>query len=485
MTAAQALPTSATAIARAVAVGDLSAREVAVAALDRIATEDSRIGAFTDVTAARALAEAEAVDRARAAGEPLGPLAGVPFAVKNLFDLAGLPTRAGSRINRDHPPAATDAALVARMTRAGAVTLGGLNMGEYAYDFTGENAHDGPSRNPHDPTRMSGGSSGGCGAAIAAGFAPLALGSDTNGSIRVPSALCGVFGLKPTYGRLTRAGAFPFCDSLDHLGPFARSAGDLALCYDALQAADGLDAAGTDAAWAGRPPEPTLPELAKGVEGLRVAVAGGYFRQGATAQALDAVDRVARALSAGREVEYPDAQRARAAAFLITNAESAAFHLDRLRSRAAEFDPDTRDRFLAGAMLPAVWLAKAQRFRRWHHDRALELFAGVDLILAPCTPCAAPRLGQKTMMLNGAEVAVRPNLGLYTQPVSFIGLPVAAVPVWGDADAPNPLPVGVQIIAAPWREDLCLRAAAAVEAMGVARAPMASLPAARPDALTP
>ena len=172
------------------------------------------------------------------AASRVGPLAGVPFAVKNLFDIAGLPTLAGSKINRDRPPAAADATLVARLEAAGAVLVGALNMGEYAYDFTGENCHDGPSRNPHDTARMTGGSSGGSGAAVAGGLVPLALGSDTNGSIRVPSSFCGVFGLKPTYGRLSRAGSFPFVASLDHLGPLARTAGDLALAYDAMQGPD-------------------------------------------------------------------------------------------------------------------------------------------------------------------------------------------------------------------------------------------------------
>ncbi len=171
--------------------------------------------AYTDVTADRALAKAEAIDRTRAAGEELPPLAGAPFAAKNLFDIAGLATRAGSKINRSHAPAAHDATLVARMEAAGAVLLGGLNMGEYAYDFTGRNAHDGASRNPHDPARMTGGSSGGSGGAAAAGLATITLGSDTNGSIRVPASLCGLFGLKPTYGALSRAGAFPFVASLD------------------------------------------------------------------------------------------------------------------------------------------------------------------------------------------------------------------------------------------------------------------------------
>ena len=160
--------------------------------------------------------------RQRAAGKPLGPLAGVPFAVKNLFDVAGLPTLAGSKINRDRAPATADAPLIARLEAAGAVLVGALNMGEYAYDFTGENVHDGPSRNPHDTAHMTGGSSGGSGGAVAGGLVPISLGSDTNGSIRVPSSFCGLFGLKPTYGRLSRARTFPFVASLDHLGPLAR-----------------------------------------------------------------------------------------------------------------------------------------------------------------------------------------------------------------------------------------------------------------------
>ena len=216
-------------IAAAVTRGAVSARAVTEAALARIAGDNPRVNAYTDVTVDRALAEARAIDAARAAGAALGPLAGVPFAVKNLFDIAGLPTRAGSKINRERAPATRDGVLLRRMTASGAVLLGGLNMGEYAYDFTGENAHDGACRNPHDPDRMTGGSSSGCGAATGAGLAPVSLGSDTNGSIRVPASLCGVFSLKPTYGRLPRTGAFPFVDSLDHLGPFARTAADLAL----------------------------------------------------------------------------------------------------------------------------------------------------------------------------------------------------------------------------------------------------------------
>lgn len=448
-------PTTAREIAAAVTRGDISAVEVTRGALDLIVEQDAHIGAFTEVTAKRALAEAESVDKRRRNGEPLGPLAGVPYGVKNLYDVAGIPTLAGSKINRAHSPAAADAELVQRMTAAGAVLLGALNMGEYAYDFTGENAHYGPARNPLDPTRMSGGSSGGSAAAVAAGFVPVSLGSDTNGSIRVPAAFCGLYGLKPTYGRLPRTGTFPFCESLDHLGPFARAAGDIALCYDALQGTDDRDPV-----CAKRPIALTVPELGKGVDGLRIAVAGDYFRRDAEPDALAAVDRAAEALGTTRVIDIPDSARARASAFLITNAESSAFYLDRLRRQAEDFDPETRDRFLAGALLPASWYIAAQRFRRQFEEAMRKVFEECDVLLAPSTPMSAPLLGQKTMMLGGREVPLRANIGIFTQPISFIGLPVAAVPV----REAGRMPYGVQVISKPWREDLCLRVASVLEA---------------------
>ena len=455
---------SALEIAAAVDKGDASAREVCEAFLALIAAKNPALGAFTDVTAARALASADGIDRARAAGEKLGPLAGAPFAVKNLFDVAGLPTRAGSKINRERAPAEADATLVAKMAAAGAVLVGALNMGEYAYDFTGENAHDGPSRNPHDLKHMSGGSSGGSGSAVGGGLAPLSLGSDTNGSIRVPSSLCGIVGLKPTYGRLSRHGTFPFVASLDHLGPFARSIADLSASYDALQGVDPHDPA-----QAPRSIEPTFPTLETGAKGLRIATLGGYFAKGAEPAAYDAVAKVAAALGVTRRVELPEAERARAAAYLITMVEGAALHVDRLAKRAEDFDPDTRGRLIAGAMLPGTWVVKAQKFRAWFRARVAEIFRDVDILIAPATPARAPLLGQKTFVLEGKEMLVRPNMGIFTQPISFIGLPVCAVPVWTQGES---LPIGVQVIAPPWREDLALRVARTLEQAGVVSAPI-------------
>jgi aspartyl-tRNA(Asn)/glutamyl-tRNA(Gln) amidotransferase subunit A len=456
----------ATEIASRIASGESTARAVIDATLARIASVDPKVNAFTEVTAERARQTADALDARRAQGEALGPLAGVPFAVKNLIDVAGLPTRAGSKINRDLPPARRDAALVRRLEAAGAVLVGALNMGEYAYDFTGENVHDRPSRNPHALDHMTGGSSGGSGAAIAAGLVPLALGSDTNGSIRVPAAFCGCFGLKPTYGRLTRAGSFPFVSSLDHLGPLARSVADLALAYDIMQGPDGDDPVATT-----RMPEPALPELERGISNLRLAIAGGHFGKHGDADCFAALAKVAQALGVTRKVELPEAARARAAAYVITAAEGAALHLDRLRTRAVDFDPAVRDRLIAGSAIPASWVIKAQRFRRWYRERVLGVFEDVDVILAPTTPCRAPKIGETTFILDGVTMPVRPNIGIFTQPISFIGLPVVAVPLWMDGG----LPLSVQIIAAPWREADALRVAHALERSRIAQARIASL----------
>jgi 1-carboxybiuret hydrolase len=447
-------------IAAAVAAGRRTAENVVAAALARIRARDPLLNAFTTVIEERAVARARTLDEARARRDALPPLAGVPFAVKNLFDVAGLTTFAGAKINRDAPAAKRDATIIRRLEAAGAILVGALNMGEYAYDFTGENMHYGASHNPHDLKRMNGGSSGGSAAAVAGGLVPLALGSDTKGSIRVPASLSGLFGLKPTFGRISRAGTFPFVASLDHVGPLARRARDLALAYDAMQGYDP-----DDPVCAERPAEPVVELLDRGVEDLRVAVAGGYFK-GRNAEVVSAVDRVAAALGANRDIEIPQAERARAAAFVITSSEGGSLHLSRLRTRARDFDPAVRDRLIAGAMVPASLVMKAQKFRRWYRGEVLKLFAEVDAIVAPATPCTAPLIGQQTFIFGDTELPVRANLGIYTQPISFIGLPVVAVPV-----PLEPLPMGVQIIAAPWREDIVLRIAHVLEMKGVVAAP--------------
>jgi AtzE family amidohydrolase len=460
-------------MAAAVRSGAASATELVTQSLQRIADTDVRVNAFTSVVAERALAEAAALDDRlsignRAALDAL-PLLGVPFAVKNLFDVRGLPTLAGSKIERDSPPASHDAVLIERMEAAGAILVGTLNMDEYAYGFTTENSHYGATHNPHDLARIAGGSSGGSGAALAAGQVPITLGSDTNGSIRVPSSLCGVFGLKPTYGRLPRNGSYPFVFSLDVLGSLARSVRDLALSYDAMQGHDARDAA-----CAARAVEPVSGLLDHGAAGLRIAVLDGYFADNAGPQARAAVLTVADALGAKRKLELPDAARARAAAFVIGNSEGATLHIADLRRRAADFEPLSRDRFIAGALLPAAWVMQAQRLRRWFAEEVARTFLGVDILLAPATPRSATEIGSESMDVNGRMIPTRPNMGLLTQPISCIGLPVCTVPVWPSAGGER-MPIGVQIIAAPWREDLVLRVAADLEKSGIVAARVATL----------
>jgi len=441
-------------IAADVASGRTSAEAVIRRTLGDIAGQDGVLNAFTTVLAEEALRDARRLDGRIATGQPIGPLAGVPFAVKNLFDIAGVTTVAGSAIRRDAAPARADAALVARLKSAGAILVGAVNMDEFAYGFVTENHHYGATRNPHDARRIAGGSSGGSAAVVAAGLIPLALGSDTNGSIRVPAGLCGIHGLKPTLGRLSCEGMFPFAESLDHAGLFARTVGDLALAFGVLQDPGGARRpAPTDAA--------SLDAVARGR--LRVGVLGGWFVQGAFPEVLEGLARVAEALDATLGVELPGAEAARSAAFCLTAHEGARLHEADLRSRPQDFDPAVRDRLLAGALLPDEVADTARRYRTVFRDAARAVFDDYDVLLAPVVPCLAPIIGQETMMMNGQPVSVRKNLGAYTQPLSFIGLPVLAAPV----NRPGRLPVGIQIIAAPWREELALGAALRLERAGV------------------
>lgn len=447
---AQGLDLNLIALASAVRAGRQSAATVVEDVLARIADLDPALNCFTEVFATRARDKAKRVDEMVLAGKNPGPLAGVPFGVKNLFDVEGKVTLAGSKILREREPAGRDAAAVQRLEGQGAILVGALNMDEFAYGFSTENEHYGPTRNPHDPERIAGGSSGGSAAAVAAGILPLALGSDTNGSVRVPAALCGVFGMKPTFGRLDRSGMYPFVDSLDCVGLFARTAAELSAAYDTLQ--DG---------------PPANPPLDGEINGLRVALLGGWFAQSAGPSVHEAMARVAAALDNPPVVELPGSDVARSAAFCISAAEGGSLHLAHLRNRARDFDHATRDRFIAGALLPAAIVERARRFRSWYSSQAGRLFADYDVLIAPATICEAPHIGAAQVCIDREMFPVRANLGLFTQPLSLAGMPVISAPVVG----PTAVPVGIQIAAAPWREDFALRLAAALEQRGVLGSP--------------
>ena len=450
-------------LAEAVRRGRISAVSLIEDRLERVRRLDPLLNCFTSILEDRALAAAAEVDAMVAAGRDPGPLAGVPFGVKDNYDVARRVTTAGSIINRARPAAQADAVIAARVARAGAILIGTQNMDEFAYGFTTENAHYGATRNPRDRDRSAGGSSGGSAAAVAAGLTEFSLGTDTNGSIRVPSSFCGIFGLKPTFGRLPRTGTFPFVHDLDHLGPFARSVIDLATVYDAMQ---GFDHG--DVACAERPKEPAAPGIAENGEGLRAALLSDWFEDMADAQGRAATAMVASALGIRQSIALPGTRRARAAAFVVTAASGGNLHREALRTQAGDFDPATRDRLLAGALLPADAVLQAQRVRQLYREEVLTAFRNHDVLIAPATPCSAPKLGQATIMVDGAEVATRPNIGLLTQPLSFIGLPIVTVPIHN-----GPMPIGVQIIAAPWREDVALAVAHRLEQAGIASAPIA------------
>jgi AtzE family amidohydrolase len=450
---------NARAIAIAVQTGKTSALQVIRTTLECIQTRNKQLNCFTAIATETALLDAQKIDREIAAGKNPGLLAGVPFAVKNLFDIQGLTTLAGAKINAENPPATQDATAIAKLKQAGAILVGALNMDEYAYGFVTENSHYGTTRNPHDINRVAGGSSGGSAAAVAAGLVPLTLGSDTNGSIRVPAALCGVYGFKPTYGRLSRAGVALFSSSFDHIGTFTRSVADTAIAFDILQGYDERDPICTN-----RPNVETLHVTSlHHIDGIKIAIASAYFTEKAEPEALEAVQKVADALNVKNYITIPESHRARAAAFVITAVEGANLHFDKLCDRSQDFDPATRDRFLAGALIPSQWYIQAQRFRQWYRDKVREIFTNVDVIIAPTTPITAPLIGQETMILDGEEILVRPYLGQFTQPLSFIGLPVLSVPIQRE----NGLPLGVQIIAAPYNEAKILQVAGLLEKMGV------------------
>lgn len=429
-------------IASAVRSGTTSARAVVAEALARIAAADGELNAFTATFAERALARADAVDAAVANGTEPGPLAGVPFAAKNLFDVAGVVTRAGAKVTASDPPATRDAEAIATLERHGAVLVGATNMDEFAYGFVTENAHDGATHNPHDLTRIAGGSSGGSAAAVAAELVPLALASDTNGSIRVPAALCGIFGIRPTYGTLSCHGAYPFVNSLDTIGPFARTAADLTAAYAALA--------------------PHFTAHTGALARSRCARLGGYFDDGLLAEARGAVDAVCAALGANAVVKLAHARQAREAAFIITAAEAGELHAARLRERAGDYDPATRDRLIAGALMPAAWYVRAQRFRSFFRSEIAAAFASHDVLIAAATPYPATAIGARTIVIDGIETEIRPNVGVFTQPITLAGVPVVTVPVVER----GALPVGVQLIGRPGSESMLLALAEDLERRG-------------------
>jgi aspartyl-tRNA(Asn)/glutamyl-tRNA(Gln) amidotransferase subunit A len=448
-----------TELAAAIAAGKISAAEATQACLDRIARLDSRLRTFITLDGAGALARARALDADLAAGRRRGPLHGVPLAYKDLCHVRGLPTSCGTR-SAEYFTSETECTAVARLAAAGAVTLGKLNMSELALGPFGDNPHHGNVDNPWKPGHVSGGSSSGSGAAVAAGLALGALGSDTGGSIRLPAACCGIVGLKPTYGRVSRAGAMPLSWSLDHLGPMARTVRDTALMLEIIAGQDEHDATSSP-----RPVGALVAALDRPPVGVRVALPENYYFDGVTPEVRAAVETAARVLAAlGVRVQplrLPDPATATDVANILARAESAAIHTRVLRERPHELGAAVRSRLEVGLHISAHDYLQAGRLRaRLTREFVAEVFAEVDAVLAPAIPEPAPALAAVTA--GSADEVVR-RMGRFsrlTRPFNVLGLPVIALPCGASADG---RPLGLQIVGRPFDESTVLRLAHAYE----------------------
>ena len=439
-------------LATAIREGELSPREAVQAALERIDRHDGAFNSFLTVRADESLAEAEAL------GPPGGPLHGVPVGVKDVIDVAGTRTTAASKVLADNV-ASADAIVVERLRRAGAIVVGKLNTHEFAWGATTTSAAFGPARNPWDPERICGGSSGGSGAAVAAGLVPGALGTDTAGSVRIPAAFCGVTGIRPTTGRVPNRGVIPVSWTYDTVGPLARTAEDCALLLDVIAGPHADDA--STATVTG---EPCLPGIDRGVAGLRIGVVEHLFesvpldpRVGAAVEAaLGALEKL------GAVVERVDAaflRRAEVIQQLVMLPEAAEAHLPWLRTRLADYGPDVRARLLAGLLLPASAPITGQRARRELAREARPLFERFDLLAAPEMPIVAPRIGEDPVEVAGQTLPYRLSLIPYNSPWSCLGVPTASVPC-GFVDG---LPVGLALTGRRLGEATVLRAAHAYQ----------------------
>ena len=440
-------------VAAQIRAGELSPREAVADALARIESLQGALNAFISVRAEEALAEADAL----AARPERGPLYGVPVGVKDVIDVAGARTTAASRILADNV-ADADATVVARLRRAGAVVVGKLNTHEFAWGATTTSPHFGPAHNPWDTERICGGSSGGSGAAVAAGLVPGALGTDTAGSVRIPACLCGVTGVRPSLGRVPNSGVVPVSWTFDAVGPLARTAEDCALLLQAIAGHDRADPTTVDVSV---PPYPEL--LDGGVRGLRVGVVSHLLEGAIDPRVATVVESaVAELVALGARVERVDAAFLRETEVvqqLIMLPEAASAHLPWLRTRLADYGDDVRARLLAGLLLPGTAVVTGQRARRRLYAEALELLERVDVLVAPQMPVVAPRIGDDTVDAGGRSLPYRLSLIPFNSPWSCLGLPVASVPC-GIVDG---LPVGMAIVGRRLDEAGVLRVAHAFQ----------------------
>lgn len=436
---------------------ELSPVELTAAVLARIERLNPKLNAYITLTADKAMDSARQAEREIASSSYRGPLHGIPISLKDLYYTKGERTTGGSKILADFVPD-HDAAVVERLRAAGAVILGKLNMHEFAFGPNNINPHYGPTRNPWNREHITGGSSGGSGAAVAAGLGVFSLGSDTGGSIRVPAACCGTVGLKPTYGRVSRYGVIPLSWSADTLGPLTRCVADAAAALQVLAGHDPRDAASSKA---------SVPDFTAGLErpvrGLRLGIPSNYFFEGLQPEVrkllAQAIDVFRDAGVVIEDIALPHVEEAGEAIVSIFMIECAAYHADWLRARPADYGEDVRSRLELASMLPAIDYVQAQRARALCCQEYGEVFRKVDALFAPTLPAVAPGLGEKQVTLEDRVENSTKTLTRFTRLYNALGVPAIAMPC-GFAGG---LPASFQLAARPFAEETVLRLASAYE----------------------
>ena len=449
---------SAADLGRRLRQGEISPVEIVEAHLSRIRATEPTLNSFITLLPEQDMAAARQAERDIQAGRYRGPLHGIPVALKDLYATGGVRTTSGSRLFDTHIPA-QDCTVAARFRQAGAILLGKLNMHQFAYGPTGENPDYGPTRNPWNPELITGGSSGGSGSAAAAGQCPITTGSDTGGSIRIPAALCGIVGLKPTYGRISRHGLTPLAWSMDHPGPMTRTVEDAALTLNLIAGHDPQDVAS-----ANRPVPDYTAALTGDLRGLRIAAPRQYFDAPLAPEVRQSVNEALTTLeSLGaqvREVDFPEFQDAAAISTIMLMAEASAAFRDLLQTDAPRIYEPVRLRLEAGLFISAADYLRAQQARAVFDRAARRLLTGADLIAGPAAPITAPPLLEQQVQAGEHQIGVVAALTQYTRPYNINGFPAISVPC---GFSPDHLPIGLQLAARPFDEAAALRAAHAYE----------------------
>jgi aspartyl-tRNA(Asn)/glutamyl-tRNA(Gln) amidotransferase subunit A len=444
--------------AAALRARQVSSVELATECLAAITRDNPKLNAFLTVTAEQALEEAKRADAEFAEGRDRGPLQGIPIAHKDLFCTSGVKTTSGSKVFAQYVPN-FDAAVVEKLRDAGAVMVGKTNMHEHAYGITSNNPHYGAVRNPWDPERIPGGSSGGSAVAVASGMALGATGSDTGGSIRVPASYCGIVGLKPTFGLVSKFGALPLGFSLDHAGPMARTVRDAAMMLEAMAGYDARDGASVR-----RKRERYVPGREEGLAGVRIALPQNFYFERLDGEVQKLVLGAAQAAEEGGATfvmsRVPDGQQLNTIAQVTLLAEAASVHEPYIRKRRGDYGSDVLALLEMGRLVSATDYLQAQRLRKRILQVLLELLKKVDCILMPVTPVAAPKIGQDTVEIQGQMEDVRLASTRLVRGINALGLPALAIPAGFTAAG---LPVGLQLVGRPFSEANLLRIGAALE----------------------